>query len=420
MQTIANRDRANKRRRTTYSDSTAVYAGRRCLGAILLHGKDGFRAIDSDNLVGIFASQREAVSRHHAGRAMSITARRLRLLKNGYEPVACDGKLPVLAGWQSIETTPAEIERWAQALPHATNTGIRTKHAPAVDIDIRDQAVAEQVQQAVLNIIGDRGTILQRVGLPPKRLIPFRCDDPFRKITTPFFKISPDDPDRLTNRVEVLADGQQFVAEGIHPDTRHPYQWAGNLDLADVPRDELPVLDEATARKFVEEATRIMTAAGWYTKVVEAPRQSDLSWKPRPGDDERIASALSAIPADDRDIWFTIGASSRISLAQRARPVGPLVATLIEIRRRRPGTRVALHRDRRRRATIATLFHLAQQHGWRPPPLTEQEHKPWRAAGYFLRQLAPANAWRMFQHWCGTFPTPRLSMPRPSGFFEPF
>jgi hypothetical protein len=42
---------------------------------------------------------------------MSVTARRLRLLKHGYDPVACDGKLPVLAGRQRIETTPAEIER---------------------------------------------------------------------------------------------------------------------------------------------------------------------------------------------------------------------------------------------------------------------------------------------------------------------
>lgn len=331
---------------------------------------------------------------------MSVTARRLRLLEHGYELVACEGKLPVLAGWQRIETTEAEIERWAQALPHATNTGIRTKHAPAVDIDIRDQAVAEQVQQAVLNIIGDRGTILQRVGLPPKRLIPFRCDDPFRKITTPSFKISPDDPDRLTNRVEVLADGQQFVAEGIHPDTRHPYQWAGNLDLADVPRDELPVLDEATARKFVEEATRIMTAAGWYTKVVEAPRQSDLSWKPRPGDDECMASALSAIPADDRDIWFKIGAILKDELGAAGRALwdrwsqssSKYDADDQERVWRSIGTGA-------RRATIATLFHIAQQHGWRDP-LDGIDREVWSACGYLIARYLPSDAWRLFRKWC--------------------
>jgi hypothetical protein len=63
MQTIANRHRAHKRRSIIYSDSAAVYDGRRYLGVILPHDKDGFRAIDSDErLVGVFASQREAAA----------------------------------------------------------------------------------------------------------------------------------------------------------------------------------------------------------------------------------------------------------------------------------------------------------------------------------------------------------------------
>jgi hypothetical protein len=63
MQRIANRDRAYKRRRTTYSNSAAVYDGRRYLGVILPHDKDAFRAIDfEDRVVGDFASQREAAA----------------------------------------------------------------------------------------------------------------------------------------------------------------------------------------------------------------------------------------------------------------------------------------------------------------------------------------------------------------------
>jgi hypothetical protein len=63
MQTIANRGRAYKRRRTTYSNSVAVYDGQRYLGIILPHGNDAFRAIDfEDCVVGDFASQREAAT----------------------------------------------------------------------------------------------------------------------------------------------------------------------------------------------------------------------------------------------------------------------------------------------------------------------------------------------------------------------
>jgi hypothetical protein len=63
MQTIAKRDRAHKRRRTTYSNSAAIYDGRRYLGVILPHSKDGFRAVDCNKrLVGVFASHREAAA----------------------------------------------------------------------------------------------------------------------------------------------------------------------------------------------------------------------------------------------------------------------------------------------------------------------------------------------------------------------
>jgi|RhiMetdeSRZDD1v2_1073273.scaffolds.fasta_scaffold32427_4 hypothetical protein len=61
MKTITNRHRPHKRRCTTYSDSVAVYDGRRYLGIILPYGNDAFRAIDfEDRVVGDFASQREA------------------------------------------------------------------------------------------------------------------------------------------------------------------------------------------------------------------------------------------------------------------------------------------------------------------------------------------------------------------------
>jgi len=205
----------------------------------------------------------------------------------------------------------------------------------------------------------------------------------------------------------VLADGQQFVAEGIHPDTRRPYQWASNVDLAAVPRDRLPVLDEATARELVAEATRIMTAAGWYTKVDEAPKQS---LQPRADDDERVAS-------DDRDIWFTVGAILKDQPGGRdlwdrwSQSSSKYDTDDQERVWRSMGTSA-------RRATFGTLFHLAQQHGWRPPPLTEQEHKPWRAAGYFLRRLTPASAWRTFQYWCRHYSNPPIEHAEAEWIFQ--
>ena len=108
------------------------------------------------------------------------------------------------------------ISRWAEAYPGALSTGIRTRHTPGFDVDVRDQDVADQVEQALLKMVPS-GTILKRVGLPPKRLIPFRCTTPFKKIAATF-KVSDD----VIHKIEVLCDGQKFVAEGIHETIQQP------------------------------------------------------------------------------------------------------------------------------------------------------------------------------------------------------
>ena len=67
----------------------------------------------------------------------------------------------------------------------------------------------------------------------------------------------------MVHKVEVLADGQQFVAEGIHETTHQPYRWADNVNLLSVAHEHLPLVDEALARRFVTEASEIMRRAGW-------------------------------------------------------------------------------------------------------------------------------------------------------------
>jgi AAA domain/Bifunctional DNA primase/polymerase, N-terminal len=213
-----------------------------------------------------------------------VTARRVRLLKLGYEPIPIlsGRKRPPMNGWSEIRITisPDEdvITPWADTYPGALSTGIRTRFTPGFDIDIPDQGVADQVEQALLNMIPS-GTILKRVGQPPKRLIPFRCIAPFKKISATFKA-----PDDTVHKVEVLADGQQFVAEGIHENTQQPYRWADNVCLLDVAHEYLPLIDEALARRFVDEAREIMKGAGW-TEVNaqgEPKKRSKTNGRARP------------------------------------------------------------------------------------------------------------------------------------------
>jgi len=188
---------------------------------------------------------------------LSIQERRLRYVRAGYEPIPCAGKIPAAPGWQSINIDINTLTRWSDTYPRATNTGVRTRLSPAVDIDVRDSAVAGQIEDA-LRAHFPNAPLLVRVGLPPKRLIPCRCERPFKKIAVGFKS-----PDGVTHKVEVLGDGQQYIADGVHPDTGQAYTWRDDADLLSVTRDELPLLDEATARRFVTEASAIMTTAGW-------------------------------------------------------------------------------------------------------------------------------------------------------------
>jgi hypothetical protein len=68
----------------------------------------------------------------------------------------------------------------------ARNTGVLAKFTPGLDIDIMDVAAAEAVEALAREHFEERGSIRIRIGLPPKRLIPLRTDEPFSKLVRVF------------------------------------------------------------------------------------------------------------------------------------------------------------------------------------------------------------------------------------------
>jgi len=218
----------------------------------------------------------------HEQLGIIVTARRVRYLTLGYEPipVLSGRKRPALNGWRNFKLDIGTVSAWASDRPGELSTGIRTRYTPGFDIDIYDPNIA--VQQALLNMIPQQGTILKRVGLPPKRLIPLRCETPFKKIIATFRS-----PDDIVHKVEVLADGQQFVAEGIHETTQQPYRWADNVNLLNVAHEHLPLVDETLARRVVAEASEIMRRAGWI-KVDAQGRPKKANGKAKAGKSETL------------------------------------------------------------------------------------------------------------------------------------
>src|SRR5262249_30849496 len=121
------------------------------------------------------------------------TALRRALVAAGYCPIPLYGKEPPiygknnqrkgLPGWSDIvSVTDDMIVMWAKTWPDAVNTGVLTRNVPTLDLDILNEEAVRACEDLVHDRYEDAGPILVRIGLPPKRAIPFRTDEPFDKI----------------------------------------------------------------------------------------------------------------------------------------------------------------------------------------------------------------------------------------------
>jgi AAA domain/Bifunctional DNA primase/polymerase, N-terminal len=187
----------------------------------------------------------------------AITALRIRYLRSGYTPLPCIGKVPALANWPGVRITVDLIKTWALTHRGALNTGIRCTQTPAIDIDVSDAAVIERIEAALLKHVPPDKIALRRVGRAPRVLIPFVSLKQIRKRSVTFRS-----PDETIHKVDILGHGQQFIAEGWHPDTGAPYEWRGDK-LVDVLPTRLPPMDAALADQFLADARAIMAAQGW-------------------------------------------------------------------------------------------------------------------------------------------------------------
>jgi Bifunctional DNA primase/polymerase, N-terminal len=178
---------------------------------------------------------------------MNITQIRLDLKAAGYSPIPLTGKIPVTAGWPTMDSDEQSIRTWPTRYPFARNTGVITRTAPAIDVDITNVEAAREVYYIAKDFFGERGHLIARIGKPPKFAILLRSKEPMKKTSLALRA-----PDGGDHQIEVLGDGQQMVAFGIHPDTRRPYLWRGGSPGPDVPLDSLPFLDEDLTAQFLK------------------------------------------------------------------------------------------------------------------------------------------------------------------------
>lgn len=243
-----------------------------------------------------------------------VLQKALSLVERGYEviPIAPGEKRPALSDWVNIESTAANVRRWWQSPQLARGgIGIRTAHTPAVDLDILDEGMVRELESFIVNSFGDAPA---RVGRHPKRLLLFAAPKPFLKIASRFYQ----SPDGRRHRVEILGEGQQFVAYGIHPDTGKPYRWVSLEEPDELDIFDLPDLTPEKANAIIEEFNRLALARGWEAHGLERNTNVDLDPETesldflRPKievDTEELSACLMAIenPGRDYDLWLQIG-----------------------------------------------------------------------------------------------------------------
>jgi len=303
-----------------------------------------------------------------------FTARRKRLLENGYIPIPVTspdpkderaGKKPVINDWANLKDLQIEdIENWNSRYPRAKNTGVVCGHVVGVDIDIADAALVERIKAAAFKMLGKDAPV--RVGRDPRSLIVYRTDTPFKKKKSSEFVL----PSGEKAEVEVLGDGQQFVADGIHPKTLKPYVW-GDQSLEDVPFSNLPIVTEEQIAQFLSVADEILLESGALltaaVKRDEADGKRVAKYRDGPVDPEIVKEALDHILNNDvgYDTWVRMGLACHSALGDAGFDLWDewsqksskydAAFTAKTWRYFKPGGGV----------TVGSLFYLAAQNGWR-------------------------------------------------------
>lgn len=240
-----------------------------------------------------------------------METRRVQLVQNGYNPTPVHGKAAILKGWSQHRANEATARQWTRSNPAARNTGIVLGETlVAIDVDILDSALAEELVSIAADL-GD-GVPLIRIGQAPKTLLLFRTNRPHSKRTTGKYRRAEGEKEQ---GVEILAAGQQFVADGIHPDTGKPYHWIGASPLS-IPADRLPLIDSDMLDSFLRLADDRLGAMGWpQIRPATGVRQPDLfedvlgaQVAPATIDEcKRILADLPTWRCDDRESYIRVG-----------------------------------------------------------------------------------------------------------------
>jgi predicted P-loop ATPase len=150
--------------------------------------------------------------------------------------------------WTAYQATPSDVRAWADHGGYSICIQSRIDGLQAVDIDIADPAEAAQVVSFIEDHLLQRVPVRYRAN-SGKVLIPIRVAKAIRKRVVK----------TRHGNIELLGDGQQFVAAGTHPSGER-YQWKMSDGDARLPADiDVPAL---TLEQFEDLAAALQNEYG--------------------------------------------------------------------------------------------------------------------------------------------------------------
>ena len=153
-----------------------------------------------------------------------------------------DGSVVGIAKWTDKFTTDAEIEKWSKVEDYGIC--LQTRRVRALDIDVEDIDVALKIEKVIINSLGELPRRMRSNS--SKTLFAFILEGELPKRVLPV----------TGGIIEVLGNGQQFVASGVHTSGAR-YEWLDGLPV------ELPVVTLKQLDALCAELREAVGTADW-------------------------------------------------------------------------------------------------------------------------------------------------------------
>ncbi|MFA5897819.1 MAG: AAA family ATPase, partial [Hyphomicrobium sp.] len=184
--------------------------------------------------------------------------------------------------WIPYEADEQDVTRW-----HAMGAGVGIKTGQGlvgIDADTLDHDCARTIRDIVEDHVG---RLPVRIGNYPKALYLVRVEGEYRYTRVEFGARR--ENGTLTDRVEILSDGRQFVAHGVHPTTLKPYHWPRPL----VPYVDLPIVTPGQLDAMLAAIRDVMPQAA---PIVREGATTNINQDALKGDLAIVAKAVRATP----------------------------------------------------------------------------------------------------------------------------